>query len=97
MTTIEKIAKLDKERWSRRLVSTRTSDGGWNHNVSWGSGVAVLWIYRFEGSHSGPIPWRLVEHPWSGKKWRYRTADELGLIRHLCDRIGLMVGSLKEI
>lgn len=84
-----RIETLDKTRRERTLVCTRNSEGGWNHSSMSGMGVVDLYIYRFEDNGE------MVKHPWYGKKWKYRTYEELQLIKHLLDKIGLMVGSLK--
>lgn len=71
----------------------RTDSGGcvsgWGHSVTYGQGVLTLNISR-PGANG-----QTVYHPkWNGKKWRYRTFEQLQTIQDFTDKIGLACGSL---
>jgi hypothetical protein len=93
MTLQEKAAQAEREEWAVTLCSTDK----WCHSTmnDHSAGTIELHIYR-------PIPGsvKFEHHPTYGTKWKYRNgklsaSETLTLIRRVCDKIGLRVGSLK--
>jgi hypothetical protein len=97
MTLQEKAAQAEREEWAVTLCSTGNYPDGCNHGamIDHSAGTYTLQIFRCI-----PGSVKFEHHPTYGKCWKYKNgklsaSETLTLIRRVCDKIGLRVGSLK--